>query len=224
MKTALLVTLSCISVSCLEFIEVQPGEHVTLSCSNFSSFASHIYWYKSANGSNITCIVWLWRPNTNATFCDGFQKDKFYMTSNIAYIFLEIKGVNISDSGLYFCGFPSKRHAVIVSATYLKVHDSSRVEAFDGTAAMVGLILFVLIMVVFIFIIGLHVKLIKLHKARNVRQNPEHSENLCSDTLTYSAVRFNPKRRSSRVLDPETQLELNVLCEKDLRSQEENYT
>ena len=59
----------------------------------------------------------------NTSFCDGFQNGKFNMSSNTTTLFLRIKEVELSDSGLYFCGFYT--NSAIVSATYLKVQGKS---------------------------------------------------------------------------------------------------
>ena len=113
----------CIAASLSEFytVEVQPGEDVTLLCSNFSSVPIHIHWFRLANRSNTSCISSMVSPDSNVSFCDGFQNCKFNMTSNTTALFLKIKQVDLSDSGLYFCGFKTDGNPIIVSATYLKV-------------------------------------------------------------------------------------------------------
>ena len=61
----------------------------------------------------------------NTSFCDGFQNGKFKMSSNTTTLFLRINEVELSDSGLYFCGFYLNSNSAIVSATYLKVQGKS---------------------------------------------------------------------------------------------------
>uniref|UniRef100_A0A7N8XC96 Ig-like domain-containing protein n=1 Tax=Mastacembelus armatus TaxID=205130 RepID=A0A7N8XC96_9TELE len=126
LAAALLCALSVISVSVSEFhtVEVQPGEEVTLLCTNFTRFPSHITWFRLGNGSNTSCISTMRSSETSAVPCDGPQNQKFNMTSNTTTLFLTIRPVDLSDSGLYFCGFymaVNGEHEVIVSATYLKV-------------------------------------------------------------------------------------------------------
>ena len=49
----------------------------------------------------------------NAEFCDGFQNGKFKMSSNVSTVSLKITQVDLSDSGLYFCGFYLDRRTVL---------------------------------------------------------------------------------------------------------------
>ncbi|XP_045921287.1 uncharacterized protein LOC123980785 [Micropterus dolomieu] len=216
--TALVCTFSWISVSVSEFhtVEVQPGEEVTLMCSNFTSLPSHINWFRLNNRSNASCISAMFSSDTNATFCDGFQNSTINMTSNTTTIFLKIKQVDLSDSGLYFCGFYSNGNSVIVSATYLKVQ-----EAFDGgtklTSVIFGALSFFLVMVV----ISLVVKIRKLYTTQKEAQNLQPSEmsdckyfylqNLGSDALNYAALSFRSKAKNSRRPASENQLEPNVV-------------
>lgn len=69
--------------------------------------------------------------DSNVTFCDGFQNGQFNMTANITTVFLEVKQVDLSDSGLYFCGVKAEgNRPVIVSATHLKVQGKIVVISF----------------------------------------------------------------------------------------------
>uniref|UniRef100_A0A3B4V441 Ig-like domain-containing protein n=1 Tax=Seriola dumerili TaxID=41447 RepID=A0A3B4V441_SERDU len=152
--TALLFTCSWISVSVSEFhtVEVQSGEEVTLMCTNFTSSISHIVWFRLDNGPNATCICSMSSYNANVTLYDGFQNGKFNMTSNMTTLFLQIKQVDSSDSGLYFCGSNWNYRSIIVSATYLKVQGKI-VDALS-----VALVIFLIIVVI---VLGLKIR--KLH-------------------------------------------------------------
>nr|ACU27015.1 novel immune-type receptor 13 [Dicentrarchus labrax] len=204
----LLCTFSWFSVSVSEFhtVEVQPGEEVTLLCSNFSSLHVHISWFKLANGPNVSRISSMLNSDANVTFFDGFQNGKFNMTSNTTTLFLKIKPVDLSDSGLYFCGLYLNENSVIFSATSLKVQD-----LFDGTISLMSVILGALIVVLIIVVIGLVVKIKKLQSAHKEEPNPQHSENLGSDHLNYAALSFHPKARRSRSSPSENQLEPNAV-------------
>ncbi|KAL7374510.1 hypothetical protein ABVT39_001997 [Epinephelus coioides] len=125
MTTSLLCSLSWISVSVSEShtVEVQPGEEVTLLCSNFSSSPTQTVWFTLANRTQPRCISRMYSSVEPASFCSGAESGKYEMTSNISTVFLKIKHVDISDSALYFCGFYMSRYSVIVNATFLKVQE-----------------------------------------------------------------------------------------------------
>lgn len=53
-------------------------------------------------------------------YCKGFQNQNFEMSSNISSVFLKIKEVSLSDSGLYFCGFNTNGYPIF-SEVHLNV-------------------------------------------------------------------------------------------------------
>ncbi|XP_049923947.1 uncharacterized protein LOC126404621 [Epinephelus moara] len=212
--TALLCTYSLISVSVSEFhtVEVQPGEQVTLMCSNFTSFISHIFWFRLTSRANISCISSMSSPDTKASLREGFQNGKFNMTSNTSTLFLTIKPVDVSDSGLYFCGLHPDGKSVIVSATYLNVQGKTVVaEVFAEITSLTSVILGALLIFLIAVIIGLVVKIRKLHTAHTEGQNLHHSENLGSDDLNYAALSFHQRAKSSRRPPSVNQLEPHVV-------------
>ncbi|KAL4006401.1 secretory carrier-associated membrane protein [Sarotherodon galilaeus] len=171
MKAVLLCTFSWISVLAFEFhsVEVQPGEEVTLQCSNFSSYCVHLSWFRSTNRPNASRISSMISPDKNASFNEGFQNGKFSMTSNISVLFLEIKQVDSSDSGLYFCGELNNEKFIVYGATNLKVQE----DASQNPSSMILGSLTVFLLLV---IIGLVVKIRKLQTAEDDGQNPQRSE------------------------------------------------
>ncbi|XP_030018751.1 uncharacterized protein LOC115438996 [Sphaeramia orbicularis] len=92
---------------------------------------------------------------------DSFQNGKFEVTSNISHIFLKIKQVNVSDSGLYFCGFLMQQKTVIVHPTYLDVKG-----VFD-IVPVLNVILDGLTVFFFMVIIVLVLKMYKSHKGHH---------------------------------------------------------
>ncbi|CAK6983509.1 uncharacterized protein LOC122973294, partial [Scomber scombrus] len=158
---SLLCSLSWISASEFFTVDVQTAEEVTLLCSNFSSSPTQIFWFRAVKRSEPHCISFMFEPVKPASFCEGFQNGKFEMSSNISTIFLKIKQVNFTDSGLYFCGYQISKRPIIVSATYLEVQEESDQEC-DGTTKLMSLFLEGLTVVLVMVIIGLVVKIMKL--------------------------------------------------------------
>ncbi|XP_039455320.1 uncharacterized protein LOC120433304 [Oreochromis aureus] len=209
-KPVLLCTFSWISVLAFEFhsVEVQPGEEVTLQCSNFSSYPVHLFWFRSTNRPNASRISSMESPESKATFYEGFQNGKFNMTSNTSLVFLEIKQVDSSDSGLYFCGLPSSEKFIVYGATNLKVQVFFLVEG--STQNPSTMILGSLTVFLLLVIIGLIVKIRKLQTAEDDGQNPQRSENVDSDVMITAALSFPPRAKIRRPV-PQRELETNVV-------------
>uniref|UniRef100_A0A8C9X833 Ig-like domain-containing protein n=1 Tax=Sander lucioperca TaxID=283035 RepID=A0A8C9X833_SANLU len=187
--TLMLFVSGLISVCVSEFhtVEVQPAEQVTLMCSNFSSFITYMFWFRLDSRPNISRISSMWSSDSNASVYDGFQNGKFNMTSNTTTLFLNINHVDLSDSGLYFCGFYSDGKTVIVSGTYLKV---------QGKIIKILLILGALTVLLLMIIIGLVVKITKLQKdaalslyAATIRNRRPASEREVETHAVYAVCR-----------------------------------
>ncbi|XP_072232922.1 uncharacterized protein [Leuresthes tenuis] len=204
---ALLCSFSWSSASVSEFhtVEVQPGEAVTLLCSNFSSLPGHIFWFKLVNGTNTSRVSSMFSSDSNASVFDGFPNSKFDMTSNTTNLFLNIKQVDLSNSGLYFCGCCRDGLPNIFSATNLQVQD-----VFNGSTNPLIIILTGGTIFLVILIICLVVRIRTFHKAQTDKQNPQHSE-MPSDALNYAAVGFRPKAERSRRQVQDRELETHVV-------------
>uniref|UniRef100_A0A3Q2TPA8 Ig-like domain-containing protein n=1 Tax=Fundulus heteroclitus TaxID=8078 RepID=A0A3Q2TPA8_FUNHE len=216
LKLALLFTFSWITKSDFEFhsLVVRPGEEVTLQCSNFSNVPVHIFWFKLSDGPNVSSISSMQNSESEASFHDGFQRDKFSMTSNGTNIILSIKQVNSSDFGVYICGFKSNRFWRIFSETFLQVEGKAAADminlvtdGFDGFNKLPNLILGSVIIFLLTVIVGLVGKIKTFH---TVTVNPFLLQNLDSDTLNYAAMHFRPKINNNR-RPAEREIDSNVL-------------
>uniref|UniRef100_A0A8C9X8S0 Immunoglobulin domain-containing protein n=1 Tax=Sander lucioperca TaxID=283035 RepID=A0A8C9X8S0_SANLU len=197
----LLCSLSWISVSASEShtVEVQSGGDVTLMFSNISTVPTQTEWFRVINRTKPSCVSSMYGSDSKPSFCDGFQ-NRFEMSSNISTVFLKIKRVDLSDSGLYFCGFYMGKHTVIASATHLKVQEES-----DGMTNVMIVILGVLTVFFMIAVIVLSVKNRKLQKGTDV------SLNVDSDDLNSAALRFLPNTTRNRRSASEREVETQVL-------------
>ncbi|XP_030285745.1 uncharacterized protein LOC115589155 [Sparus aurata] len=201
-------------------LEVRTGYEVTLLCSDLATSPTWKEWFRVVNRTKPHCISSLYGSDDEVSFCDGFQNGKFEMSSNVSTVFLKIKQVELSDTGLYFCGFYMKTHTVISTATYLNVQgdvlddeDSFHTlgEERYGMANIMCLILGGLTVLLTIFIIALAVKIKKLLTAVNEGEQPGGNKNMGSGDLNYAAVRFQAKPKRNRRPASEREMEPQVV-------------
>ncbi|XP_049922998.1 uncharacterized protein LOC126404072 [Epinephelus moara] len=222
LTTALLLcNLSWISVSGSEShtVEVQPGEEVTLTCTNISSSPCQTDWFRLINRTKPSCISSMYGADGEASFCDGFQSG-FEMSSNISTVFLKIKRVDLSDSGVYFCGFYKDKHTVIGDATHLKVQGNGESDGDqdfetekepDGMTNLMSVILGGVTVLLTVVVIALAVKIRKLQIAENEELHPERNKNPCTDDLNSAALRFLPETIRNRRPESEREVETRVI-------------
>uniref|UniRef100_A0A671XVK8 Ig-like domain-containing protein n=1 Tax=Sparus aurata TaxID=8175 RepID=A0A671XVK8_SPAAU len=229
MTSLLLCSLSWISVSGSEShtLEVRTGDEVTLLCSNLATSPTQTDWFRVVNRTKPHCISSMYGSDGKVLFCDGFQNGKFEMSSNVSTVFLKIKQVDLSDTGLYFCGFYIKTHTVISTATYLNVQGKtgksnstiSLGEERYGMANIMCLILGGLTVLLTIFIIALAVKIKTIQTAVNEGEQPGGNKvnpaftygNCLLHDLSYAAVRFQAKPKRNRRPASEREMETHVV-------------
>ncbi|XP_051231366.1 uncharacterized protein LOC127349550 isoform X2 [Dicentrarchus labrax] len=214
-----LCSLSWISVSGSESqtVEAQVGEEVTLLSTNMSKRSTPTFWVKLVNGTKASCITVM--INDEVQHCDGFRKGKYEMTSKISTVFLRIKHVDLSDSGLYLYGcYEIGRPNFNVIHLHVKggsdePHDDmdNKCKKSDGIAKLVIVVLGSLTVVLVMVIICLVVTVRKLQTAANEEQRPQQRENLDSDDLKDAALSLYLTTIRNRRPESERQVETRVI-------------
>ncbi|XP_018529725.1 uncharacterized protein LOC108896026 isoform X1 [Lates calcarifer] len=205
----ILCSLSWISVSVSETqtVESQPGLHVTLLCSNISTYPTTTTWSRVVNRTEAGCVSSMYGSNSNASYCDGFQRGKFEMTSNMSIVFLNINQVDFYDAGLYLCGFYIDGQTVfrVINLRVQEGHDEPR-DDMDGKkeSKLTSEILTTVTVLHLMFSFGLVVKIRKLQTAaKEEHQNLRQRENVDSEYLMrlYSPTIRNRRPASEREVE-----------------------
>ncbi|XP_031144321.1 uncharacterized protein LOC116042319 isoform X3 [Sander lucioperca] len=218
MKQSLITALILCSISWIsvsgseshtETVEGRPGGEVTLTCSNTSSRDALTLWLRVVDRTKASWISTMISSTGKPLYSEGIQNGRFSMSTNISTLSLQIKHVDVSDSGLYLCGFYiegrydfSTIHFNVKGSDESHDDDRKSETESDGTAKLMSLILGALTVLLLMIIIGLVVKITKLQKAANEEQNPQQPENRASEELNYAAVAFRSKTIKTREVEP----------------------
>uniref|UniRef100_A0A7N9AML9 Immunoglobulin domain-containing protein n=1 Tax=Mastacembelus armatus TaxID=205130 RepID=A0A7N9AML9_9TELE len=167
-----LCSLGWVSVSGSEseHVQVQPGEEVTPLCPNISTTPTQTDWFRLVKRTKPCCVSSMF-------------------DSNVSTVFLKVKHVDLSDSGLYFCGFYINKHTVIASAVELSVQGET-VDHNNPSYVFLSIIYF--------------------HNSMKIEQVAKIC-NRSSDDLNYAPLNFRAKPKRNRRPASERQLEPNVV-------------
>uniref|UniRef100_A0A672IH39 Ig-like domain-containing protein n=1 Tax=Salarias fasciatus TaxID=181472 RepID=A0A672IH39_SALFA len=202
------ISLCWISSSVGDFrtVEVLPGEEATMLCSNLTSLFIPVVWYRLANTeSRISSISSMLSSDSNATLYTGFQNGRFTMASNNSHIFLNIKPVDLSDFGLYFCGQNINSGVDIFNRTYLKSQETLP-DSQNSTYMLLGGLIVFLIVVIIALVFKIKMILYQMSNCQCF-----HSQSQESDGLNYAAVSFQPRTNRGRRQTAERELEPHVV-------------
>uniref|UniRef100_M4AAL9 Immunoglobulin domain-containing protein n=1 Tax=Xiphophorus maculatus TaxID=8083 RepID=M4AAL9_XIPMA len=188
---SLMLALLCwvaLSASLFQTVTVRPDEGVTLRCANLSRIAGHIFWFKLNDGPDVSRISSMSTSEAVPSLHGEFQRGKFTMRSNVTNIFLDIKQVEVTDSGLYFCGFYAEDFPGVFAATYLHV-EVSLLHQIEEPGNLLNWTLGGVVIFLAMVIINLVVK---------IRTFSFILQNLDSCTQNYAALSFPPKAKTNR--------------------------
>uniref|UniRef100_A0A671LTI2 Ig-like domain-containing protein n=1 Tax=Sinocyclocheilus anshuiensis TaxID=1608454 RepID=A0A671LTI2_9TELE len=103
--------LTAVKASQIDNVSAQPGENVTICCQHNSETGKNIHWFKQTKSSVPIAIVYMMisyeLKELHTNYLNGFQQDHLLMSLNTENTSLRILNVDVSDSGLYFCGWNS---------------------------------------------------------------------------------------------------------------------
>uniref|UniRef100_A0A087XXQ1 Immunoglobulin domain-containing protein n=1 Tax=Poecilia formosa TaxID=48698 RepID=A0A087XXQ1_POEFO len=125
------VLFSCCWISVVsQTVSVLPGENVNLLCNKHSG--PPLFWFRLVNRTRISCISVSLSGSTR--YCDEFKSGSFNIWSNSSTSVLRINQLNVSDSGLYFCGFATKQHRLF---TVTQLHVNGTKTFYDDTEVQI---------------------------------------------------------------------------------------
>ncbi|XP_042617278.1 uncharacterized protein LOC109045499 [Cyprinus carpio] len=117
---------------------VNIGTTVTLLCSNILKEPSYIAWFKQTNDSLPLCIAtqYVSVNPADSIYFSGFKENHVEMSVNKTFSSLKIVNVDISDSGIFYCGsfltnhmmFHDKTQLVVVNETSQSKGDITNVD------------------------------------------------------------------------------------------------
>ncbi|XP_026208402.1 uncharacterized protein LOC113157255 isoform X2 [Anabas testudineus] len=197
-RALILCSFSWISVLVSYNVKAQSGDSVTLLCPKTSKTVTT--WFRLVNRNKATCIALMTSSHSRPEYCVGFQNGSFKIETNISTVFLKIKQVDLSDSGLYFCHFFFGGRGVYY-VIYLTVEDSDEFQDDEDrksekceTTNLLSLIVGALTVFLVLVVIGLAVTV--------KDQKPPQHENLDCDELKAAALSlYSTTLRSRRKVE-----------------------
>ncbi|XP_055012203.1 uncharacterized protein LOC129409711 [Boleophthalmus pectinirostris] len=176
-----------------DYIRVQPGDSVTLSCSFNTSLCpeedTSVTWAKSTSASQMSS----WNPRITTMFC---EKSDIGETSCVHKVTLTWKDFSSAGVGTYVCVVTVCGHTLLGTGTRIKQGNEERVSP----AAVV----LILVCVAFAVTVLLLLRLIRKNKTqtteveRDTHRSPEDYE--AEESHTYAQVNRRPAQAPAELL------------------------
>ncbi|XP_016324391.1 uncharacterized protein LOC107674800 [Sinocyclocheilus anshuiensis] len=199
--------LTAVKSSQIVNLSAQPGENVTIWCQHTSETGINIHWFKQTNSSVPIAIVYMMisyqLKEIHKSYLNGFQQDRLLMILNIKNTSLRILNVDVSDSGLYFCGWES-RIITFSDGTHLDIKDlkKSSISTRDCSENIFYKLTFIFGGIIVILIIIPFIVLIIKIQNRNTQEKDadrhvtQHHEE--PQSSVYAALQFSKHQKKSR--------------------------
>uniref|UniRef100_A0A8C1HWZ3 Ig-like domain-containing protein n=1 Tax=Cyprinus carpio carpio TaxID=630221 RepID=A0A8C1HWZ3_CYPCA len=214
---------------------VNIGTTVTLLCSNILKEPSYIAWFKQTNDSLPLCIAtqYVSEKPADSIYFNGFKENHVEMSVNKTFSSLKIVNVDISDSGIFYCGsfltnhmmFHDKTQLVVVNETSQSKGDITNVDCgatketlrschvyYTLTLILSGLVLLPTVLAIAIFI-----RLKERNKQNEDAQRHENNEEMSKQLeqeqdadLNYAALSLD-KKKNRRPVRRLKEVEPNVV-------------
>ncbi|RVE60251.1 hypothetical protein OJAV_G00179090 [Oryzias javanicus] len=187
---------------------IHAGDSVTLNCTVHTGSCDgehRVYWFKDSEDSHPGLIY------THGGRNDQCERNNKTQTHSCVYE-LDMKNLNKSHSGIYYCAVVSCGHILFGNGTKLDLTDSTVLLNSVILSTLVGLLTIMSVLVVYLLFI-----LWKINKNNNCISTEQRSpaapsrgteaENKDAETLHYAAINVKRSNRSRRQKN-----DLNTVC------------
>nr|XP_021327542.1 uncharacterized protein LOC110438756 [Danio rerio] len=192
--------LSLVKSSQTVNISAQPGENVTIWCKHIAGVGKHIHWFKQTHGAVPLGILYKMLPyniEVNATYLNHFAPDHFVMSVNRKNTSLSILNIDITDSGLYFCGWCTWK-IVFGDEVHLDIKDlKSEILTKDCPGNIFYNLTFIFGGIIVVFIISLTLGIIKIIRTLEKDANRHVTHHEEAHSSVYAALRFSKQKTRS---------------------------
>ncbi|XP_053337540.1 immunoglobulin kappa light chain-like [Clarias gariepinus] len=142
---------------CSLTLEAEAGDKVTIWCKHDLTDTGYIFWYKHTSDS-VPLLMGCKQFFTSAPSkaCHFFNESEgIVMSVHDKNTSLTITAVNVSDTGLYYCGYMEQNQIIYSDSIYLSMKGSDSPPVFFILTVLFGAVI-VILLIVLIFIVLKH--------------------------------------------------------------------
>ncbi|KAG7465283.1 hypothetical protein MATL_G00174700 [Megalops atlanticus] len=209
-------------------VTVKPGDAVTFLCLNAMQAPGHLAWFRQGPNESVPlCILSSYSTvGAKVFYHNGFQSNrvKLHLANNSCT--LKMMTVDVSDSGLYFCGIIPDNHMIFHNATFLRVKgneepvedppaETPEKDVHHGNGsflpailALGGVVIIQMVVILVLICRAVQAGRNKQHTVKTSQQHSNDEQNGDPDMLNYAALNFTGNRKGRR---RETELDTHVV-------------